>query len=105
LKQKKFYNCESIYLNWIIHTDNNLLYYDNRSLFKRFPEIYTNKNFCRGKTILKGKLKKKLKFSSTHTLDSKIGRCNGFGKKIKALGMILIIIILIIFIPNQQKNS
>jgi hypothetical protein len=87
LKQKKFYNCESIYLNWIIHTDNNLLYYDNRSLFKRFPEIYTNKNFCRGKTILKGKLKKKLKFSSTHTLDSKIGRCNGFGKKIKALGI------------------
>ena len=87
LGQKKFIKCESIYLNWIIHTDNNLLYYDNRSLFMRFKEIYRNKAFCRGKTILKGKLKKKLKFESTHTLDTKIGRCNGFGNKMKALGI------------------
>jgi hypothetical protein len=82
LKQKKFYKCESIYLNWVIHTDNNLLYYDNKTLYKRFPDIYKNKEFCRGKTILKGNIKKKLIFQSTHFLDYKIGRCNGFGRKI-----------------------
>ena len=85
LKQKKFLNCESLYLNWVIHTDNNLLYYDNRTLFKRFKEIYKNKDFCRGKTIIRGKLKKKLNFVSVHNLDMKIGRCNGFGKKIKII--------------------
>ena len=82
LKQKIFLNCESLYLNWVIHTDNNLLYYDNRTLFKRFKERYTNKDFCRGKTIIRGKLKKQLKFVSVHNLDNRIGRCNGFGKKI-----------------------
>jgi len=87
LNQNKFHECESIYLNWILHTDNNLLYYDNRSLFKRFPEKYINKGFCRGKTILKGRIKKLLNFQSTHTLDFKIGRCDGFGQKMKALGI------------------
>ena len=83
LEQKKFQKCESIYLNWVIHTDNNLLYYDNRTLYKRFPNIYKNKDFCRGKTILKGNIRRKLVFQSTHILDHKIGRCNGFGKIIK----------------------
>ena len=87
LKQYKFHKCESIYLNWILHTDNNLLYYKNRPLYERFPEIYRNKDFCRGKTILKGKLKKKLNFESTHILDKHIGRCNGFGKIIKTIGI------------------
>lgn len=82
MKQKIFLNCESLYLNWVIHTDNNLLYYDNRTLFKRFKERYINKDFCRGKTIIRGKLKKKLRFVSVHNLDNRIGRCNGFGKKI-----------------------
>ena len=27
LINKKFDKCQSIYLNWIIHTDNNLIYY------------------------------------------------------------------------------
>jgi hypothetical protein len=87
LRQKKFYKCESIYLNWIIHTDNNLLYYDNRSLFRRFPDIYINKNQCRGKTILKGNIKKKLHFESTHIIDRNIKRCNGFGIIFKAIGI------------------
>ena len=38
LKQSKFYKCQRIQLNWIFHTDNDLLYYDNRSLAERFPE-------------------------------------------------------------------
>ena len=30
--------CQRIQLNWIFHTDNNLLYYENRPLKIRFPE-------------------------------------------------------------------
>ena len=38
LGDKRFYNCERIQLNWIFYTDNNLLYYDNRTLAERFTE-------------------------------------------------------------------
>ena len=82
LIQKKFNKCQSIYLNWIIHTDNNLKYYDNRTLSKRFTEIVKKRNFCLGKTIIKGSIEN-LKFKSTHILDINLGRCNGFGKIIK----------------------
>ena len=78
LINKKFDKCQSIYLNWIIHTDNNLIYYDNRSLSKRFKEISINQNFCRGKTILRGNIKN-IKIKSVHLLDFNITRCNGFG--------------------------
>ena len=86
LNQKKFNNCQSIYLNWVIHTDNNLKYYNNKSLAKRFTEIYKNKNYCNGKTIIRGDIKN-IKMETTHLLDTKIGRCNGFGKKFKSKGI------------------
>lgn len=78
LSQKKFNKCQSIYLNWVIHTDNNLIYYQNRSLFERFPKIYINKNFCRGKSIIKGNIEG-ITMQSTHYLDNKLLRCDGFG--------------------------
>ena len=79
LINKKFDKCQSIYLNWVLHTDNGLLYYDNRTLHKRFTEIKTDTNFCLGKTIIRGNIKK-IKMNSCHLLDRKIKRCNGFGK-------------------------
>jgi ribosomal protein L30E len=86
LQRDAFKNCEIIYLNWVYHTDNNLIYYDNRPLHIRFPEVEPNarNNVNRSgncvKSILRGhipnivinsvhKLTKKLKFKS----------CNGFG--------------------------
>ena len=38
LQSSKFYKCQRIQLNWIFHTDNNLLYYDQRPLKQRFIE-------------------------------------------------------------------
>ena len=54
LSQIKFIKCNSIYLNWVIHTDNNLICYDNSI--------------------------ENIKITSVHTLDRKINRCDGFGK-------------------------
>ena len=82
LIQSKFNNCQSIYLNWIIHTDNNLIFYDNRLLSRRFTETFKRANFCIGKTIIRGNIEN-LEFHSAHSLDFNIGRCNGFGKIIK----------------------
>ena len=78
LGQPKFEKCNSIYLNWVIHTDNNLIYYDNRSLFERFPKIYNNNNFCRGKTIIRGNIEG-IRMENSHILDKRIRRCDGFG--------------------------
>ena len=39
LNDTKFFKCQSIQLNWIFHTDNNLMHYENRPLKERFPEI------------------------------------------------------------------
>ena len=39
LNNTRFIQCNKIYLNWIIHTDNNLIKYDNRSLHERFSEL------------------------------------------------------------------
>ena len=86
LNEKKFEKCDSIYLNWKIHTDNDLLYYSNKSLHERFPKTYLNNKFCRGKTIIRGNIKN-IKIKSTHLLDRMIQRCNGFGKKFKSLGI------------------
>ena len=74
LNDDRFSHCKKIYLNWIFHTDNNFLYYDNRSLLIRFPE---REDKARGKktgglstikSIIRGGLKK-IKISCIHRLD------------------------------------
>ena len=37
LNEDKFNNCESIQLNWVMHTDNDKIYYENKPLKIRFP--------------------------------------------------------------------
>lgn len=81
LFQKKFRKCPSIYLNWVIHTDNNLITYDNRTLYQRFPKKIINK-YCVGKTIIKGSIEG-INIKSCHLLDKHIKRCNGYGNFIK----------------------
>jgi len=84
LNQKIFDKCQRIQLNWYFHTDNNLLYYDNRSLAERFPEKEKKwKDIKIGgtegiKSILKGNIN--IKIYDTHILNSKLISCDGFGK-------------------------
>ena len=84
LIEKKFVNCSKIYLNWVIHTDNNLLYYDNRTLHERFPILepnarINNTNYNASvKTILRGHIPN-LKFTVMHIFDRSIKGCNAYG--------------------------
>jgi len=84
LNQKHFEKCQRIHLNWYIHTDNNLLYYDNRTLKERFPnkKIYgKDKNLKLSnyvKSILKGNIDNKI--MNPHDLNPTLIGCNGFGK-------------------------
>ena len=114
LAQKKFEKCQRIQLNWFFHTDNNLLYYDNRSLVERFPQKerkWKNKKLG-GIEIIKSILKGNLDFRlhDIHIINSSLISCDGFGN-IKEVQDIFTnysdhyyYYISIIIFANQQKN-
>jgi len=74
----------------VCHTDNNLLYYENKSLFKRFPEIVPNTKLggkrLEVKFILRGHIPN-IYIMSQHTCNKNIPNCNGFGHKKKISGI------------------
>ena len=86
LNEYKFKNCTLIYLNSVCHTDNNLLYYENKSLFERFPEIVPDNRIggqlLEVKFILKGHIPN-IVINNMHTCNKNIPNCNGFGNKNK----------------------
>jgi len=88
LLNKKFNKCESIQLNWVHMSDNNRIFYENKSLLERFPKVGKNivknkKNkICYVKTIIRGHLKN-ISIVNNHLLNKKLKACNGFGKKPK----------------------
>ena len=67
----KFNNCQTIQLNWLMHTDNNHLYYEDKPLKKRFVESnklikiagvksnYIDHYFCKSTQEFVNKLNKK----------------------------------------------
>ena len=83
LKNNIFNKCQRIQFNWIFHTDNNLLYYDNRTLVERFPEREPRargqkKGGVQGiKSILKGNID--INIVDVHILSRKLISCDGFG--------------------------
>jgi hypothetical protein len=91
LSDNKFLKCQRIQLNWVFHTDNNLLYYENRTLKERFPEIEENAkkniNIPHGiKSILRGHIPN-IKINCIHTLNHRLKSCDGFGnyKNVKGI--------------------
>ena len=83
LNEKKFEKCEIIYLNLIVHNDNNQLFYQNISLFKRFPNIYVSE-YLQVKMIIKGGINDiRIKTTAQCSLknnEHKILKCDGFGR-------------------------
>lgn len=85
LSEPRFQKCPKIYLNWVIHTDNNLINYDNRTLHERFPEVEinakkkNNNSYGSVKTILKGHIPN-VRITRMHIFSRDIKGCNGFGE-------------------------
>lgn len=84
LNEDKFSKCQLIYLNLIPHNDNNQLYYENKSLFERFPEKVSITKpegmKLEVKFILKGHIPK-VRIFNQHYCNHRLKNCNGFGKK------------------------
>ena len=87
LNDKRFNKCEKIQLNYVFHSDNDLIYYDNRTVLERFPEIDYKKggklvkNRSNMKSIIRGNISN-IKIINPHYLSLVPQSCNGFGKKI-----------------------
>ena len=84
LSDQKFDNCECIYLNWLFHTDNNLIYYDNRTLQERFPipEPNPQKNNSNVKHLVKTIMKghgKIIEINNIYKLSDNLKGCDGNG--------------------------
>ena len=54
LSNKIFDKCDFIQFNWALSTDNNLIYYDNRTLFERFKPPYLKDKFV--KSMIRGNI-------------------------------------------------
>ena len=54
LSNPKFRKCDFIKFHWVLANDNNLLHYDNRSLFERFKGPYIKDTHI--KTMVKGNI-------------------------------------------------
>lgn len=91
LNNPKFKKCQTINLNWVYHTDNNLIKYENKSVFERFPELekdaQVKRKGCHNmvKSILKGNIPN-IYIYNTHYLSEKLIGCNGFGNIHKLIG-------------------
>ena len=83
LNENKFSKCNLIYFNCVRHTDNDLLYYDNRTLEEKFPIVKWDSKMYTVKSIMRGHNKKHIKFATTHWINRKLKKgCNVFGKYI-----------------------
>ena len=85
LNKPRFKKCENIQLNWLLHTDNNLIHYLNKSLLERFVEkdpFAEKRNLNKhsnGKSILKGHIPN-IKITNFHCISDQLKTCNGFWK-------------------------
>lgn len=76
-----FKKCDIINFHWVLATDNNLLYYDQRPLFERFKKPYIESAFI--KSMVRGNISN-LKYS-VHSPSFSPDRnvtCNNEGKKL-----------------------
>ena len=86
LKEKKFNQCKAIFLNELVHTDNNQIYYQNKSVIERFPEININRTLIMLKSLVKGKIER-TRIINNHVIRLNWEGCDGNGNKIKFDGI------------------
>ena len=87
LTNKIFNNCESILFNLLMHTDNDLVYYDNRTLMERFttPD-YSHWTNIYVKPIIRGNINKIIFDGKTiHHPSLNLNICDSMGVKIDYL--------------------
>ena len=86
LKNKRYKLCPIVKISWILYSDNNQLYYENKSLLERFPIPTKYRGDNSGvKSIMRGNIPyyKFNKSYNPHYLYYKVKSCSTTGKFIK----------------------
>ena len=84
LNKRRFKKCEKIQLNWLLFTDSNYIYYENKTLLERFKEFdpYVRQRkidkFSNGKSILRGHIPN-ITITNFHSIGKGLKSCDGFG--------------------------
>ena len=83
LSEDRFKKCEVIKINWLMFNDNNLIYYDNRTLQERFTEPNYYKNDIRTvKSIVRGNCTRNpwINHPGPHEPSKGLKSCNSIGQ-------------------------
>ena len=86
LKNDIFKKCRVIFLNEVVHTDNNQIYYKKGKLIERFKEIEHNLPLAMVKPIIKGNIEN-LIITNNHVINLHMEGCNAFGEKARIKGI------------------
>ena len=89
LTMPTFDKCDAIRIHWKTYDDNNLVYYDNRTMKERFPRgLLNNKHNAYHKSIIRGKnYNLSWIWTNPHQPeDSKIPSCNAVGNFERGMG-------------------
>ena len=82
LSQDRFKKCEVIKINWVIYSNDDLLYYDNRTLKERFPNpTYVKEDVRTVKSIVRNNSRRNpwLYNSAPHEPAKGLRTCNSIG--------------------------
>ena len=85
LNNDTFSNCINIKINWVMYTDNNLVYYENKSINERFTcAKYDDNSNVHVKSIVRGNLNVNFwkHAPNPHTSNFGFSSCSSTGKKI-----------------------
>ena len=83
LTNEIFDKCEAILFNWVMYSDNDLIYYDNRPLNKRFTQpLFKDTANIYVKSIIRSGLNKTifLPKTSNHVPEKNVVICNSKGQ-------------------------
>ena len=86
LGEDKFKKCQTVQLNWVLHTDNGNIYYENKPLAIRFPNSKKSYANAAIKSILRGR-NSHFVINCVHKLNEKFKTCDGFGRKTHIKGI------------------
>ena len=78
LNEDKFNRCQTIQLNWLFHTDNDKIYYEDRPLKIRFSTVAKFVRTPAIKSILRGNISN-LIINCVHKINNALITCDGFG--------------------------
>ena len=86
LDNKRYKNCQNIKFNWLIYSDNDKLYYENKPVQERFTQPIKNNRFFNQhvKSTVRGNLSKNYWINATnpHTSENEFIACSSSGKEI-----------------------